>query len=95
MLGPTVERELFGSSGALGAWVRAAGWRLRVVGVMESKGQMLGFDIDDAVYVPVATALAIAQEDSFLTEFLFQHLVFRAQILDRPVLISIDPTSKD
>jgi putative ABC transport system permease protein len=24
---------------------------------MESKGQMLGFDLDDAVYVPVARAL--------------------------------------
>jgi putative ABC transport system permease protein len=59
VLGPTVERELFGADGALGQRVRAAGWRLRVVGVMESKGQMLGFDIDDAVYVPVATALAM------------------------------------
>jgi putative ABC transport system permease protein len=59
VLGPTVERELFGSGGAIGSWVRVAGWRLRVIGVMERKGQLLGFDIDDAVYVPVATALAM------------------------------------
>jgi putative ABC transport system permease protein len=59
VLGPTVERELFPTGGAIGGRLRAAGRRLRVVGVMESKGQLLGFDIDDAVYVPVATALAM------------------------------------
>ena len=29
----------------------------RVLGVMTSKGNLLGFDIDDAVYVPVASAM--------------------------------------
>jgi putative ABC transport system permease protein len=59
VLGPTLERELFGSAPALGEFVRIAGSRFRVIGVMEPKGRMLGFDIDDAVYIPVASAMRI------------------------------------
>jgi putative ABC transport system permease protein len=59
VLGPKLKRELFGESNAIGEFVRAAGWRLRVIGVMEPKGIMLGFDLDDVLYVPVATALAM------------------------------------
>ena len=59
VLGPTVERELFGESSALGETVRIAGSRYRVIGIMEAKGQMLGFDIDDAVYIPVASAMSL------------------------------------
>jgi len=59
VLGPTVRRELFGDGSALGEHVRIAGQRFTVIGVMESKGQLLGFDIDDAVYIPVAQALRL------------------------------------
>jgi putative ABC transport system permease protein len=57
VLGPKLARELFGDASPLGEFVRIGGTRFRVVGVMESKGQMLGFDLDDSAYVPVATAL--------------------------------------
>jgi putative ABC transport system permease protein len=63
VLGPTLSRELFGSASPLGRFVRVAGTRFRVVGVMEPKGQMLGFDIDDAAYVPVASALRLFNLD--------------------------------
>jgi putative ABC transport system permease protein len=63
VLGPTVKRELFGADDALGQHVRIAGARFRVIGVMEPKGQMLGIDIDDSVYVPVASGLAILHLD--------------------------------
>ena len=59
VLGPSLKRELFGGENALGEFVRIAGARLRVIGVMESKGQVLGVDIDDAAYIPVATAMRI------------------------------------
>ncbi len=59
VLGPRLKRELFGEQNALGEFVRVAGARLRVVGVMAPKGRMLGFDIDDAAYVPVATAMRL------------------------------------
>ncbi len=63
VLGPTLKRELFRDAPALGRFVRIAGRRFRVVGVMESKGRMLGFDIDDAAYIPVATAMALFNLD--------------------------------
>jgi putative ABC transport system permease protein len=59
VLGPKLARELFGEVSPLGEFVRIGGTRFRVVGVMEPKGQMLGFDLDDGAYVPVATALRL------------------------------------
>jgi putative ABC transport system permease protein len=59
VLGPKLKRELFGERNALGGFVRIAGTRFRVVGILESKGQMAGFDLDDAAYVPIATAMKI------------------------------------
>ena len=59
VLGPTCKRELFGEENALGRYLRIGGRRFEVIGVMESKGQFLGFDIDDAVYVPVSVALSM------------------------------------
>ena len=63
VLGPKVKRELFGDANPLGQFVRIAGYRLRVVGVMEPKGQILGFDLDDSVYVAVANAMKIFNLD--------------------------------
>ncbi len=57
VLGPTLKRELFDDENALGRFVRIAGRRFRVVGIMEPKGQMLGFDIGDAAYIPVSMAM--------------------------------------
>lgn len=63
VLGPKLKRELFGNENALGRFVRIGGARFRVVGVMEPKGQFLGFDIDDAAYIPVASAMRIFNLD--------------------------------
>jgi len=59
VLGPKLARELFGDTSPLGAPVRIGGRRFRVIGVMEAKGQMLGFDLDDTAYIPVATAMQL------------------------------------
>ena len=63
VLGPRLKRELFGEANALGQFVRIAEARLRVIGVMEPKGQILGMDIDDAAYIPVATAMRLFNLD--------------------------------
>ncbi len=63
VLGPTLKRELFGEAEALGDFVKIAGTRFRVTGIMEPKGQMLGFDLDDAVFIPVARAMKIFNLD--------------------------------
>ena len=67
VLGPKTKRELFRDENALGKFVRIADSRLRVIGVMSPKGQMLGFDLDDAVYLPVALGMQIFNTDE-LTE---------------------------
>jgi putative ABC transport system permease protein len=59
VLGPKLKRELFGEENALGQFVRVSGTRFRVIGIMEPKGQFLGFDIDDAAYVPVASSMKL------------------------------------
>lgn len=57
-LGSKVKTELFGSNNALGELLRIGGERYRIVGIMESKGQFLGTDLDDSVYIPTARAQA-------------------------------------
>jgi putative ABC transport system permease protein len=66
VLGATVRRELFGTTNPLGQRVRVGGESYRVVGVMAAKGQMLGFDLDDAVYVPAGRALAMFNRESLM-----------------------------
>jgi putative ABC transport system permease protein len=43
---------------------RVGGERYRVVGVMEAKGSVLGFDMDDMVYIPVGRALEMFNRES-------------------------------
>jgi len=66
VLGSKVRRELFGSANPLGRRLRIGGERYRVVGVMEAKGQLLGFDLDDAVYIPAARAMALFDRQSLM-----------------------------
>jgi putative ABC transport system permease protein len=66
VLGPTLAHELFGEKNPLGQFVRIAGGRFRVVGVMMPKGQMMGFEIDDVAYIPVASALSLFNLDELL-----------------------------
>ena len=63
VLGPKLARELFGAASPLGELVRIAGGRFRVIGVMQPKGQMMGFDVDDIAIVPVASALGLFNQD--------------------------------
>ncbi len=58
VLGTKVARELFGGENPLGKLVRMGVWRFRVVGVAAPKGRsLLGFDMDDAAFVPVRTVM--------------------------------------
>jgi putative ABC transport system permease protein len=56
VLGPKLKRELFGDETSLGQHVRISGERFLVLGVMEPKGQFLGFDFDDTAFIPVGEA---------------------------------------
>ncbi len=66
VLGSKMRDELFGNANPLGEKIRIAGDRYVVIGVMESKGNMLGFDLDDTVYIPVARGLELFRRDGVL-----------------------------
>jgi putative ABC transport system permease protein len=66
VLGSKVRDELFGSDNPLGEHIRIANSRFTVIGTMESKGQVLGFDMDDAVYIPTAKGLEMFNRDSLV-----------------------------
>jgi putative ABC transport system permease protein len=66
VLGPTLKRELFGETNALGERVRIGGQRFLVIGVMAPKGNILGLDLDDRVYVPIATAQRLFNKDALV-----------------------------
>jgi len=59
VLGSRLCRELFSGASPLGRRIRIGGRSLTVIGIMESKGQFLGFDLDDSAYIPVATAMSV------------------------------------
>lgn len=66
VLGSKVRDELFGAVSPLGAKIRIGGRRYRVVGVMASKGTVLGFDMDDTVYIPVARGLEMFNREGLV-----------------------------
>ena len=64
VLGAKMHRELFRGENPLGARIRVGSDSFRVIGVMEAKGQMLGFDLDDTLFIPVAKAQALFNRES-------------------------------
>jgi putative ABC transport system permease protein len=66
VLGHKLWRELYGDQNALGEVVRIGGDRYRVIGVMAPKGQFLGFDLDDAVYLPVGRGLELFDREGLM-----------------------------
>lgn len=70
VIGSTVEAELFGRQSAIGRWVRIGDSRFRVIGVLASEGRSVGFDVEEMVVVPVASAMSM-----FDTRSMFRVLV--------------------
>ncbi|MGB5297440.1 MAG: ABC transporter permease [Thiogranum sp.] len=64
VLGSKLRQELFAYRNPLGKRITIAGNRYRIIGVMEPKGQVLGFDLDDTVYIPAARALELFNRDT-------------------------------
>ncbi len=66
VLGARMRDELFGAGNPLGQRVRIGSDRFRVIGVMAPKGQMLGFDLDDTVYIPVGKAMEMFDREGVM-----------------------------
>ncbi|HUD71123.1 MAG TPA: ABC transporter permease [Dongiaceae bacterium] len=65
-LGSRLKHELFGEANALGERIRIGGRPFRVVGVMEAKGLFLNIDLDDTVFLPVASAMSLFNRDDLV-----------------------------
>lgn len=59
VLGARLYTELFGTANPLGSRVRIGTDTFRIIGVVKPKGQFLGFDLDDTLFVPVGKAAAL------------------------------------
>ncbi len=66
VLGYTMKQELFSNTNPLGKTIRVGGLRFKVIGVIEKKGQMLGFDMDDIVYIPTDKALQLFNREGLM-----------------------------
>ena len=83
VLGPSLKRELFDERNALGEMIRIGGSRVRVVGLMEPKGSLLGIDLDDTAFIPVASALRLFNRDElFEIDFLHGHAADSARVVE-------------
>lgn len=84
VLGSKLAHELFVGASPLGARIRVGGEPYRVIGVMQSKGQLLGLDLDDTVFIPVERALALFNRDSLMkVDLLFQRDADSAAVAER------------
>jgi len=66
VIGDKIKQELFPHSNPLGKFIRVGQERYRVIGVMQHKGQVLGFDMDDIVYIPVYRAMSLYNRESLM-----------------------------
>jgi putative ABC transport system permease protein len=67
VLGSKLREELFEpTESPLGKRIRIGGERFQVIGVMESKGQIIGFDMDDTVYIPAARGLSMFNREGLM-----------------------------
>lgn len=64
VLGSKLKHELFDTQNPLGQRITVGGYRFLIIGVMESKGTILGFDMDDTLYIPASRAMSLFNRDS-------------------------------
>ena len=56
IIGPTVATNLFGTENPVGKNIRIDNQPFKVIGITASKGQSIGQDQDDVIYIPITTA---------------------------------------
>ena len=64
VIGSNIRDQIFGAHAAIGQWVRLGDQRYRVIGIMASEGRSLGFDVQDIVIIPVASAQSLLNAPS-------------------------------
>ncbi len=66
VLGAKLWKELYGSKNPLGDRIRISGSRYRVLGVLKPKGEILGFDLDDSIYIPAHHSMVLFDREGLM-----------------------------
>ena len=66
VLGSKVKEELFAGVNPVGRFVRIGSERFRVVGVVAPKGEFLGTDLDDMVFIPAGKGFELFNRQSLM-----------------------------
>jgi putative ABC transport system permease protein len=66
VLGAKIKYSLFGHSEAINKFIHIGGQRFRVVGVLLEKGQFIGQDLDEMVYIPTLAAMQLFNRESLM-----------------------------
>lgn len=84
VIGYKIYTELFAGQNPLGQRIRIGQERFRVIGVMASKGNVLGFDMDDMVYIPIDRALSMFNRESLMeVDVLYSSAHEESDVIDR------------
>jgi putative ABC transport system permease protein len=67
LLGPTTAEELFSNLDPVGREVTIGLTKFSVIGVLEKKGKIFGFDADNTVIIPISTFVKLYGKRSWLT----------------------------
>jgi len=70
VIGPELKRELFSAQPGLGQWLKITGSRCQVIGILADSGTGLGFDMNSALIMPVASSMQL-----FNTQGLYRIMV--------------------
>jgi len=73
VLGHTLKQELFANNNAIGEKIHVGNHSFRVIGVLKPKGEFMGVNLDDMVYIPTAKALRLFNRNSVMEIDIFYH----------------------
>ena len=72
IIGSRVKKELFGESDVLGESISIKGRKFKIVGVYDSRGKVVFFNIDDLVIIPYTTAETYITGTDYYTEIVIK-----------------------
>jgi putative ABC transport system permease protein len=86
VIGTLIQKELFPNMNPLGQVLHLGSYRFRIIGVLEAKGQSVGFDLDDMVLIPVASAMKVFNVTSLFRIFIEANSYSELESVKRSVL---------
>jgi putative ABC transport system permease protein len=86
VIGHTVAQELFRETDPIGEVLRVGDARMRVIGVIEERGQQMGQDVDQMVFAPVATVMRLFNRSSLFRIIIELNVYGDAELVKQQVI---------